>query len=930
MQKRATAMFLGILLAVLFACPVYASDVPKTDTPNYKVAFYYFDCYHMQDEDGKRSGYGYEMMQNISKYLQCTFSYVGYDKTAQECEQMLRDGEIDIQTAARITPERQEEFAFSKHPAITANTCMNVKAGNTSVIAGDYSTYDGLRIGLLRRHTYNESFLAFAKEKGFDCEILYYETPTELSKALIDGEVDALVNSYIGIPEDERVVENFGQTAYYIMARKEDQALIDQLDYAIDCMNVETPTWRTELYNRYYGQQGTNREFTSEEQALLKKLQDQKAVIKGVMNPDANPYSWFEDGEAKGIAADIFRATAKQLGLDYEILPAETAEEYKAFLDSGEADVWMDLNGYYEEEGSYKYKITDSYLSTSVSVLRLSGSTGKIKKLAVTDEQIETKEIIGTIWPQAELVLAGDKEDCVRKILSGEVDGALLLTYTAQKLARSDIQNRLSVDIVPGASMEFQMGINVADDVAFYGLWEKTLSQTAEQTSAEIVQGYLEDNESVSMISYLFDHPYYMVLILTCIFLTLFFIVLYLLSVRSKNQQQQTAVRLAEALKEAEAANEAKQDFFSKMSHDIRTPLNVVLGMTQIALKYKDEPVRLETALGNITTEGNHLLVLINSILDVNQLEHGHMELTEEPFNPAECLRDSVEILRPLAEKKEQELVVSYDRWDQAVVGDSNRCMQILINIISNAIKYTDMCGRIELSLRRLDGDVYQFVCRDNGIGMSEEFVQHICEDYVRAEDSRISKIQGTGLGMSVVRGFTELMGGRLKIDSQLGEGSTFTVEIPFREATAEQREQVLHPVTEDGGSKMPYHGKRVLLAEDNALNAEIAMELLQSLGFTVDWAEDGKMAVEQFEASEPGSYFAIFMDMQMPVMDGVTATRAIRSSNRSDRNVPIFAMTANTFTSDRKVCRDAGMDGYISKPVNVKDIISGLKEVVS
>lgn len=165
MRKRATAIFWGILLAVLFACPVYASDVPKADTPNYKVGFYYFDCYHMQDEDGKRSGYGYEMMQNISKYLQCTFSYVGYDKTAQECEQMLRDGEIDIQTVAKITPERQKEFAFSRHPAITANTCMNVKAGNTKVVTGDYSTYDGLRIGLLRRHTYNESFLAFAKEK---------------------------------------------------------------------------------------------------------------------------------------------------------------------------------------------------------------------------------------------------------------------------------------------------------------------------------------------------------------------------------------------------------------------------------------------------------------------------------------------------------------------------------------------------------------------------------------------------------------------------------------------------------------------------------------------------------------------------------------------------------------------------------------------
>ena len=350
-KKRAMAVCLVLFLA-LSICPVYASSLEKIDTPDYKVSFYAFDCYNMQDENGKRTGYGYEMMQGISKYLQCTFSYVGYDKSATECVEMLRNGELDIYTAAKKTPEREAEFAFSTHPAITSTTCMNVKVGNEKIVAGDYSTYNGIKIGLLRRHTYNDAFLKFADEKGFDYEIVYYETPTELTNALINDEVDALVNSYIRIPEDEKMIEDFGETPYYLMARKEDQNLIDQLDDAIDCMNEESPNWRTDLYNKYYGVQKSNLEYTEEETALLKKMRKENKKICAVMNPDANPYSWYDsNGKAKGIAADIFRKTARSLGLDYEIVEASSKKEYEEMLASGAVDIWMDLEGYYENEG---------------------------------------------------------------------------------------------------------------------------------------------------------------------------------------------------------------------------------------------------------------------------------------------------------------------------------------------------------------------------------------------------------------------------------------------------------------------------------------------------------------------------------------------------------------------------------------------------
>jgi len=925
-KKRILAA-LGALLLFASLLPVSALALSREETPNYKVAFFPYDCYHMQDENGKRTGYGYEMMQGISQYLQCTFSYVGYDKTANECVDMLRDGELDIYTAARKTPEREAEFAFSTHPSITSSTCMNVKVGNNRIVPGDYSTYDGIRIGLLERHTYNNAFLAYVKEKGFACEIVYYQTPTELSNALVNDEVDALVNSYIRVPEDEKTIESFGETPYYIMVRKEDQALVDRIDYAIDAMNVETPNWRTELYNKYYGTIEKNLDFTPAETTLLKELTDNGDVIRAVMNPDNNPYSWYEDGQARGIAADIFRATAQELGLSYEFIPVSTKAEYEQTISSGEADVWIDMDGYYEDEIGSKYTITNAYLTTTMSVLRSRGSVDRIERLVIAEDHISEREIATQVWPDVELVVADSLKECKQKVLSGEVDGALLMSYTAQKLSRDDVQNRLRVEIVPGATLDLQMGVNANVSCRFYGLWEKTLAKVAQNIGAEVTQEYLQQTVTPGVVEYLFDHPALLVVLCTLTVLLVCLLFLYKLTAESKREQEVISNKLAVALDEAKEATRAKQDFFSKMSHDIRTPLNVVLGMTQIAQKYQDDRPKLENALNNITQEGNYLLVMINSILDVNQLEHGAVELVEEPFNPATCLRECADVLRPLSGKREQTLTVECDSETKVVRGDVNRLKQILINIISNAIKYTDLGGAIDLKMECLPDNRYRFTCTDNGIGMSEKFIQHICDDYARAEDSRVSKIQGTGLGMSVVKGFTELMGGKLTVRSKLGQGSTFIVEVPLPEATPEEREMVLRPPVPET-DKLTYAGKKVLLVEDNALNAEIAMELMHGMGLAVDWAENGKIGTERFQASQVGEYFAVFMDMQMPVMDGVEAAKVIRASDRKDANVPIFAMTANTFASDRRRCREAGMSGYISKPVSVKNIQDVLTEI--
>lgn len=586
------------------------------------------------------------------------------------------------------------------------------------------------------------------------------------------------------------------------------------------------------------------------------------------------------------------------------------------------------MNGNYEDSDATKYKLTDLYLTTSVSVLRRRGTSGKINRIGVLRDGIAMKEMVSSTWTNAQMLVIDDIDQGVEKIIDGKIDCVLLMSYAAQTVAREDAQNRLSVEIVPGASLDLRMGVNSDVDRDFYGIWEKTLAEISANKSTEIVQNYLESSNSPSLIAYLFDRPVYFVCMVGALFLILLLGCLYFQSIRTKNKQLYISGQLSAALIEARKANDAKVNFFSKMSHDIRTPLNVVLGMTQIARKYKHDPKKLDNALDNIATEGGYLLTMINSILDVNQLEYGSIELVNKPFDPYECMMESIKIIRPLADKKEQHLSASADFKEHVVVGDSGRFSQIMVNIVSNAIKYTDIGGDIRVTMEALPDNRYRFTCTDNGIGMSEEFIKHICDDYSRAEDSRTSQTEGTGLGMAVVKGFTDLMGGTLTVESEPGEGSVFVVEIPFAEPTIKERELVVGTADSEMQLNNDFQGKKVLLAEDNVLNVEIAMELLQSMGLSADVAENGEIAVQRYEESAIGEYYAVFMDMQMPVLDGIGATKKIRASRRADHDILIFAMTANTLSRDQRTCREAGMDGYISKPVNIRDIENALKEV--
>lgn len=412
----------------------------------------------------------------------------------------------------------------------------------------------------------------------------------------------------------------------------------------------------------------------------------------------------------------------------------------------------------------------------------------------------------------------------------------------------------------------------------------------------------------------------------------------------SKRKEESAQRILKEAYESAVYANASKSDFLSRMSHDIRTPMNAIMGMTAIAGAHIDDRERVADCLNKITVSSTHLLGLINDVLDMSKIESGKVDIVEEPFKLSDLMNNLLTMIRPVQQQKQHDLTLHMDKVvHESVIGDVMRLQQVFMNILGNAVKYTPPGGRIKIEVNEKDSKVngygcYEFIFSDNGIGMSDEFQSQIFEPFSRAEDSRVSKIEGTGLGMAIALNIVHKMNGNINIESKEGIGSRFTVTIFLKKQDRPQadagnclgtkgvQEKKIENLKEDL-SNQKFQGRRILLVEDNQLNREIAEEILGYTGVMVESVEDGKQALDKFIEMEAGYYDLIFMDVQMPVMNGYEATRAIRAAGRSDaREIPIVAMTANAFTDDVIASKQAGMNEHITKPLDAEQLVQCMR----
>lgn len=1051
-----------LILAAALSCfaPVLQVSAEKSET--LRVGFFAFDGYHILDENGDRSGYGYELLQMMKRYEHWDYEYAGYDKSWAQMQEMLENGELDLMSSAQKTEERLEKFDFSERPVGSSSTILTVKAGDSRFIAGDYSTYEGARIGMLENSSRNESFAAFAGEKGFTYRPVYYPGTDDLTAALDRNEIDGIVTSDLRSVGEEWILEKFDTSDYYVIVKKGNKKLLDQVNEALELMDRTMPGWRTELQAKYYSGSNTGEILlNTKEREYLKQTAVSRRLFRVIMNPDREPYTWFENGQPSGIMPDIFAQAAKKLGIEYEIVETKDREAYHAMLSSGTVDIWLDADFDFSLAEDMGFVLTQPYLSTGFSTVTLKDFSGDIKSVATVKKSETVSRFARNLYGADSVQYYDSLQECVQAVKERKVDATVLYTYSAQRVARQDIRNRLVSSVIPESSASYAIGVNALEDRCLLTLLNKAMRSL----SGDTIENAIWENTELfpttySFIRLIYDYPFLGMLII--LILSAILILIILVHIREKNnkrvlaEQEKSRKALMDALEKAQKASAAKQDFLSKMSHDIRTPMNAVLGMTELAQLHLNDRERIRTYLEKIQISGKHLLALINEVLDMNKIDSGKLELADCAFSLEDMMQEVVSMTQSMFQAKSQAMTFRVKNIvHEYVIGDVNRIEQIILNLISNAVKYTDVNGKIEIGIdeevRTEEESVYSFYVKDNGIGISEEFRAHIFEEFSREEDSRISSVEGTGLGMAIVKRFTDMMGGTVAVESTLGKGSKFTVRLPLKHqrrteqyadfsdmrilvvddyeeccqsichileqmniknyytlqgssAVEELKRahrngtdysvvildwllkeetglEVVDAIRKEAGLAVPVimisaydfseieseaktagiqsfimkpvfmsrlryelgrlrdgetcsasetpssrsrslKGLHVLLAEDNDLNAEIAVEMLKCAGIETDRAVNGEDALRIYKKSPEHYYDIILMDVQMPVMNGYEASSCIRSSGRCDASLPIFALTANAFYDDVEKSKSAGMNEHISKPINMEELI--------
>ena len=958
--RRGAAMLLLFSLAVSvllgFAMPVYAADGGKATLRTLRVGFYPYTGYMSTAADGNRSGYAYEMLQDMAEYENLNYEYLGYDCDVNEIMDMLENGEVDIVPMLRKTPEREERFDFSAEPIGNIATMLTVKAGNRSIVAGDYSTYDGMIVGVSRTgNSRNDSFKAYAAEHGFRYTLVSYDTDEELSSALRTGEITAAVSNRMRQTKNEWIIDTFDVQDSYIAVRKGDTATLRLVNNAIAAMNRDDPSWRTTLFNKYYSGSHTSSKIylTDAEENYVTACNDAGTEFTVLVNPDRYPYSYLTpDGVPTGIMVDIFKKAAGRARLHYKFLKPADRSEYKAMLTDGQADFVIDLTDDLSQAEDYGYKLTDSYLSAEFSWVLLRRHSGALNRIAVAYDFSSSSLEMPGLSDTAHVEYLDSFDDCLAAVRDGTVDAYYTYTYQAERTVFDDTHNELR-SMLSGERRNFCIGVRQDYDVLLRTVLNKSIDSLTRTEIGTITNAYVNlGQQPFSLTRLAYQYPSIIALTCLCILITAVCIVLVIRAQRFRAETEK-------ALRKAEEASVAKTEFLSNMSHDIRTPINGIMGMLDIAEDNFDNKARVRDCMTKMRGAASHLLSLINDVLDMTKIESGNMQMLDTPFDLRALLDSCCSIVEGQIADRHMTFTKQIGPfWHPYLIGSELHIRQVLINILSNAVKYTPDGGEINFRAKETlfeEGLVHlRMEIKDNGIGMSEEFLQHIFEPFTQEQRSSRTHYKGTGLGMAITKKLVDQMHGSLDVESEPGKGSTFIVRLSLPVGTPPKDEPsvvVRHaapaaasaatsgsswdnaPAAEAETSPAapaaaeaapPLAGLHLLLAEDNELNSEIATTLLEEQGAKITAVENGRLALEAVQNAAPRTYDAILMDVMMPEMNGLEATRCIRAyeGKGPGEGTPIIAMTANVFADDVKACLDAGMNSHVGKPLDMKVLI--------
>lgn len=918
-----------ILVGFLMLVSTAFAQSQKGEKRVLRVAFPDVPGLSWTEEDGSRRGMVVDYLNEIAKYTGWEYEYI--DTDGQKMLDEFRAGKYELMGGNYYFPELEEYYAYPEYNMGYSRSMLLARYNDRSIHSYDLESMNGKTIGVYEGAKERIRRLKeFLENNGLHCYLRYFNLE-ELKKHgslypfLENREVDLVLNNAPADHDSIRVVVTYDSQPYYLVTNPGNQEVLDGLNMAMERILDANPNFAAERYAANFPARLVNIQLNDRD---LEYIRQKKTVTVAV------PKSWHplycqdmsHEGHS-GMVLDVLREIGKFTGLRFSCVCVENYDEAVNLARKGDVDLLGFFLGSENEAGQMGLALSAPYVFMKNIMVRNKAcnypDTGLVG--AIEEGQRLPSDITA-----AKVRAYANVTEALSAVNRGEAD----FTYGLSSRLEQSIQRHYFSNLTPvtlaNAQIEICFAMAKPVDPDLLTVLNKAINNISE-SDKDIIRNRNLVSIGVSEFSlsdFIYANPVQSMAI--AMLLVLILAAALLLAVRAKMK----ATLMRNNLERAEAASRAKSEFLSHMSHEIRTPMNGIIGMTAIALRNLDHGDKVKDCLEKVTMSSKHLLSLINDVLDMSKIESGKVELKREAFDFRAFLEGVEQLYHDQAQAKEIDFEIRLTGdLEERIIGDSLRLGQILSNLLSNALKFTPEKGSIKLRVSLMGEDErtahLRFEVIDTGCGIAEQNYQKIFESFEQEHADISHKYGGTGLGLSIVRNFTELMGGSVRVESVLGSGSTFTVDLPFGrvgEAVKPARFNAIGPHLEPEKSSdmkdYDFSGKRILLAEDNALNREIATELIGLTGALIECAEDGMQAVEKFELSPEGYYDLILMDIQMPRMDGYEATRRIRALRREDaRIVPIFAMTAYAFAEDLEKSKQAGMNTHISKPLNIRAV---------
>lgn len=934
LTRKSVCVMLSLLLLLSVVLPVKAA----AETAPVKVVRVgsFEDTFNYVNEKGARKGYGYELLQTLSGYTGWQFEYVTCDWS--NCFEKLKNGEIDIMGGISYTEDRTEEMLFSDEPMGVEKYYLYADLSRADISASDYKTLNGKKVGVLMG-TEPEVMLTEWEEK-YDLKTQHVNISNneDVKRKLANHEIDCFVSLEESFWAERGIstITRVGESGIYYALNKDRPDLKEELDDAMRALDEAVPFYTADLYKRYFSLDYIPI-LTGEEKAWLK---EHGAIKMGFLTSDSG-VSTFDPatGEFTGVITDYIQFAADCLGnqeLEFQLVGYDSKEAELDALKSGEIDMIFHVDQSPNLAEEYHFACTNTTWTSNLMAVtnQQHFNENNVNRIAVPQNKLSLKKYLAFYYPQWEIVDCDTQEDAAKLVKDGQAD--CFVTWISSENKYSKKYSFYSVPLVNPVRSCFAVN---SGNRSLLSILNKTIKAMPVNMLAGALAMYKSSARKVTLSDFIKDNFFMALLVSSIAVAAILLTILKLLRKARKaeaaarkaaNDTQKLNAKLQVAVEKAESANHAKSTFLFNMSHDIRTPMNAIIGYADLASRHLDDPAKLKNYMENIQVCGQNLLMLLNNVLDLARIENDKTEMEYSVSDVEKDFRNCVAMFRNQADSKGQTLTVTTQLQYPYIYADIPHLTEICTNLVSNAVKYTGAGGTIRCNVTQKPGEKEGWcdtvvTVADNGIGMSQEFQKHIFEPFERERTSTVSKVEGSGIGMGIVKKLVGLMSGTVEVESRIGVGSMFTVTIPCRIASEDETQAKRETNPSD---QKCLCGTRILLTEDNDLNAEIAVELLQEEGCTVDRAKDGVECVDMLEKAANGTYQLILMDIQMPVMNGYDAARKIRGLDDPQKaNIPIIAMTANAFTEDRQVALDAGMNDHIAKPINMNVLVPTLRK---